>query len=104
MLLIPPDLDRRTGPARGTAIRGFLLGALASGILLWLAIAAIGELLTGPLVGWNRSESALNRSQQSTGATDVELSEWPCRRQRRALRLLRHHGHEHPGGPGCAAP
>ena len=66
MLLIPPDLDRRTGPARGTAIRGIILGALAPGILLWLAIAGIGRLLTGPLIGWNRSESALNRSLQNT--------------------------------------
>lgn len=66
MLLKPPDLDRRTAPARGTAIRGILLGALAPGILLWLAIAAIGQLLTGPLIGWNRSESALNRSLQDT--------------------------------------
>ena len=66
MLPIPPDLDRRTGPARGTAILGILLGALAPGILLWLAIAAIGRLLTGPLIGWNRSESALNRSLQDT--------------------------------------
>jgi hypothetical protein len=49
VLLIPPDLDRRTGPARGTAVRGILLGALAPGILLWLAIAAIGRLLTGPI-------------------------------------------------------
>jgi undecaprenyl-diphosphatase len=66
VLPIPPDLDRRTGPARGTAVRGILLGALAPGILLWLAIAAIGRLLTGPLIGWNRSESALNRSLQDT--------------------------------------
>ena len=63
---MPPDLDRRTGPARGTAILGILLGALAPGILLWLAIAAIGRLLTEPLIGWNRSESALNRSLQNT--------------------------------------
>ena len=66
MLPIHPDLDRRTGPAGGTAILGILLGALAPGILLWLAIAAIGRLLTGPLIGWNRSESALNRSLQDT--------------------------------------
>jgi len=170
VLLIPPDLDRRTGPARGTAILGILLGALAPGILLWLAIAAIGRLLTGPLIGWNRSESALNRSLQDTRdrtwdsvtelwshvgnteivigvclvvvalvswrtrrwwfavipaiavrlqreqfgrgdgrdrspapgrstsgprATDVELSKWLSRRQRRALRPPRHHGHGH---------
>jgi undecaprenyl-diphosphatase len=31
-----------------------------------LAIAAIGRLLTGPLIGWNRFESALNRSLQDT--------------------------------------
>jgi len=73
VLLIPPDLDRRTGPARGTAILGILLGALAPGILLWLAIAAIGRLLTGPLIGWNRSESALNRLLQDTRVRDLGL-------------------------------
>ena len=66
MLPTPPDQERRTGPTRGTAIQGILLGAPAPGILLWLAIAAIGRLLTGPLIGWNRSESALNRSLQDT--------------------------------------
>ncbi len=66
MLLVPPDLDRRTGPQRRTAVRGILLGALAPGILLWLTIAALGKLLTGPLVGWNRSESNLNRALQDT--------------------------------------
>ena len=171
MLPIPPDLARRTGPARGTAILGILPGALAPGILLWLAIAAIGRLLTEPLIGWNRSESALKRSLQDTRdrtwdsvtalwsqvgnteivigvclvvdalvwrtrrwwftvipaiavrlqreqfgrgdgrdrspapgrstsgprATDVELSKWLSRRQRRALRPPRHHGHGHQG-------
>jgi len=66
MLLVPPDLARRTGPDRRTAVRNVLLHALAPGIALWLAIAAFGQLLTGPLVGWNRSESALNRLLQDT--------------------------------------
>lgn len=66
MLLVPPDLARRTGPRRRTAVRGILLGALAPGILLWLTIAAFGKLLTGPLLGWNHSESSLNRSLQQT--------------------------------------
>jgi undecaprenyl-diphosphatase len=34
--------------------------------VLWLAIAGFGRLLAGPLLGWNRSESALNRSLQDT--------------------------------------
>ena len=66
MLLVPPDLARRTGPRRRTAVRGILLGALTPGILLWLTIAAFGKLLTGPLLGWNHSESTLNRSLQQT--------------------------------------
>ena len=66
MLLVPPDLARRTGPDWRTAVRGALLRAIAPGIVLWLAIAAFGQLLTGPLVGWNRSESTLNRSLQET--------------------------------------
>jgi membrane-associated phospholipid phosphatase len=65
-LLVPPDLARRTGPDRRTAIRSLLLRALAPGILLWLAIAGFGVLLAGPLKGWDRSESALNRSLQDT--------------------------------------
>jgi membrane-associated phospholipid phosphatase len=35
-------------------------------MVLWLAIAGFGLLLSGPLKGWNRSESALNRSLQDT--------------------------------------
>jgi membrane-associated phospholipid phosphatase len=66
MLLVPPHLTRRTGPNRRTAIRGLMLRALVPGIVLWLAIAGFGELLTGPLKGWNRSESDLNRSIQDT--------------------------------------
>jgi len=66
MLLIPPGLDRRTGPDRHTAVRGLLMGALAPGIVLWLAIAGFGLILTGPMKGWNDSESALNRSLQDT--------------------------------------
>lgn len=66
MLLVPPGLTRSAGPDRRTAIRGLLLGALAPGIVLWLAIAGFGELLAGPLKGWNRSESDLNRSLQDT--------------------------------------
>ena len=64
MLLVPPHLTRRTGPNRRTAIRGLILRALVPGLVLWLAIAGFGELLTGPLKGWNRSESDLNRSLQ----------------------------------------
>ena len=66
MLLVPPDLARRNGPDRRTAVRNLLLRALAPGIALWLSISAFGQLLTGPLVGWNRSESGLNRSLQDT--------------------------------------
>ena len=51
MLLVPPDLDRRTGPDRRTAMRSLLVRALAPGIVLWLAIAGFGLLLTGPLQG-----------------------------------------------------
>jgi membrane-associated phospholipid phosphatase len=67
MLLVPPDLARRTGPDRRTAVRNVLLRALAPGVALWFAIAAFGQLLVGPLVGWNRSESTLNRLLQDTG-------------------------------------
>jgi len=35
-------------------------------MVLWLAIAGFGLLLTGPLTGWDRSESDLNRSLQDT--------------------------------------
>jgi membrane-associated phospholipid phosphatase len=66
MFLVPPDLNRRAGPDRRTAIRGAILLALAPGLVLWLAIAGFGLLLTGPLTGWNRSESDLNRSLQGT--------------------------------------
>jgi len=65
-LLVPPDLARRTGPDRATALRSLLLRALAPGLVLWLAIAGFGLLLTGPLIGWDSSESALNRSLQDT--------------------------------------
>ncbi len=66
MLLVPTDLARRTGPGWRTAVRNVLLRAIAPGIVLWLAIAGFGRLLTGPLLGWNRSESTLNRSLQDT--------------------------------------
>ena len=66
MFLVPPDLARRTGPDRRTAVRGLLLRLLAPGIVLWLAIIGFGRLLTGPLKGWNRSESALNRWLQES--------------------------------------
>src|SRR5450759_2409464 len=66
MLLVPPDLERRTGPDPRTTVRGLLLGALAPGMVLWLAIAGFGLLLSGPLKGWDRSESALNRALQDT--------------------------------------
>jgi membrane-associated phospholipid phosphatase len=65
-LLVAPDLARRTSPDWRTAFRSLLLRALAPGIVLWLAIAGFGLLLTGPLKGWDRSESALNRSLQGT--------------------------------------
>jgi len=78
MLLIPPDLERRTGPNRNTAVRGLLLGALAPGILLWLAIAGFGLLLSGPFKGWDRSETDLNRTLQDTrtGTWDSVTAVW----------------------------
>ena len=66
MLLVPPGLDRRSGPDRRTAVRGLLRGALAPGIVLWLAISGFGLLLTGPFKGWDHSESDLNRTLQDT--------------------------------------
>lgn len=73
MFLVPPDLARRTGPDRAAAVRGFLLRALAPGIVLWLAIAGFGQVLTGPLKGWERSESDLNRSLQETRGPTWDL-------------------------------
>ena len=66
MLLVPPDLVHRTGPDWRETVRNVLLRALAPAFVLWLGIAAFGQLLIGPLVGWNLSESALNRSLQDT--------------------------------------
>jgi hypothetical protein len=66
MLLVPPGLDRGTGPDRRTAVRGLLGGAFAQGMVLWLAIAGFGLLLVGPFKGWDHSESDLNRSLQDT--------------------------------------
>ena len=66
MLLVPPDLDRRTGPDRRTAMRGLLTRALAPGLVLWLTIAGFGLLLAAPLKWWNHSESTLNRWLQDT--------------------------------------
>src|SRR5665647_2669241 len=74
MLLVPPHLTRHTGPNRRTAIRGLILRALVPGLVLWLAIAGFGELLTGPLKGWNRSESDLNLSLQ-----DIRDRTWDSR-------------------------
>lgn len=65
MFLVPPDLARRTGPDRRTAVRDVLLRAIAPGIALWLAILGFGLVLMGPLNGW-RSESAFNRRLQET--------------------------------------
>ena len=66
MLLVPPGLDRRSGPDRRTAARGLLRGAIAPGVVLWLTIAGFGLMLNGPFKGWDRSESDLNRSLQDT--------------------------------------
>jgi membrane-associated phospholipid phosphatase len=66
MFLVPPDLARRKGPDWRTALRGLLFRAVVPGIALWLVISAFGQLLTGPLAGWDHSESALNRSLQGT--------------------------------------
>jgi membrane-associated phospholipid phosphatase len=66
MFLVPPDLARRTGPNLRTAVRGVLLLLLAPAVGLWLAITGFGRLLTGPLKGWDRSESALNRWVQES--------------------------------------
>ena len=66
MFLVPPNLARRTGPDLRTAVRGVLLRLLAPGIVLCLAIIGFGRVLTGPLKGWNRSESALNRWLQES--------------------------------------
>lgn len=78
MLLVPPGLDRRSGPGGQTALRGLLRGALAPGIVLWLAIAGFGLLLTGPFQGWDRSESDLNRTLQDTrtGTWDSVTALW----------------------------
>jgi membrane-associated phospholipid phosphatase len=77
-LLVPPDLARRTGPDRRTTVRNLALRALVPGIVVWLAIAGFGLLLTGPLKGWDRSESALNRSLQDTrsGTWDSITALW----------------------------
>ncbi|MEO8518774.1 MAG: phosphatase PAP2 family protein [Dermatophilaceae bacterium] len=69
MFLVPPDLGRGTRPVPRTAARDILLLALAPGLLLWAAISAFGKLFTGPLKGWNHSESDLNRSLQDTRTT-----------------------------------
>ena len=66
MFLVPPNLARSRGPDWRTAVRGLLLRALLPAVALWVAISAFGQLLTEPLVGWNHSESALNRSLQGT--------------------------------------
>ncbi len=66
MLLVPPDLTQRTGPERRVALRGVLLRALAPGVALWLAIVGLGLVLSGPLKGWDRSESALSASLQES--------------------------------------
>ena len=78
MLLVPPGLDRPTGPDRRTAVLGLLRGALAPGMVLWLAIAGFGLLLTGPFKGWDRSESDLNRTLQDTrtGTWDSVTALW----------------------------
>jgi len=78
MLLVPPGLARPTGPDRRTAVRDLLRGALAPGIVLWLAIAGFGLLLTGPFKGWDRSESDLNRTLQDTrtGTWDSVTALW----------------------------
>ena len=64
MFLVPPDLGRSTGPRGRTAVRDVLLFAIVPGIVLWVAISALGKLFTGPLKSWNHSESDLNRSLQ----------------------------------------
>lgn len=66
MLLIPPDLTRRTAPDRRAVVRGVLVRAIAPGIVLWLVIAGFGLLLTGHLDSWAPSESSLIRSLQET--------------------------------------
>ena len=66
MLLVPPDLGRRTGPVPRAAVRSIFLLTVAPAIVLWLAISAFGKLFTGPLKSWNHSESDLNRSLQDT--------------------------------------
>jgi hypothetical protein len=44
----------------------FARAPLAPGLVLWLAIVGFGHVLTGPLSGWDRSESALNRWLQES--------------------------------------
>jgi membrane-associated phospholipid phosphatase len=66
MFLVPPSLGHRRGPNRRAATQGLLLLALAPGIILWLAVVGLGEVLVGPLKVWTRSESVLNRSLQDT--------------------------------------
>jgi undecaprenyl-diphosphatase len=48
------------------AVRGLLLLAVAPGILLWLVVVGLGEILRGPLRSWDTSESDLNRTLQDS--------------------------------------
>ncbi len=59
-------------------MRDLFRGALAPGIVLWLAIAGFGLLLSGPFKGWDHSESNLNRTLQDTrsGTWDSITALW----------------------------
>jgi len=79
MLLVPRDLSPRlTGSAWRTTLRNVLFRAVLPGLVLWLLIVGFGQVLTGPLKGWDESESAQNRSLQSirNGTWDSVTAIW----------------------------
>jgi hypothetical protein len=62
MLLAPLIWDAAPGRTLAAQCEACFLVRSLPAWLLWLAIAGIGLLLTGPLKVWDRTESALNWS------------------------------------------